>query len=434
VAGVGRLPSRAPGLGTLLRFQVGPLGAGVLGWALLAVAALPVLVGRSWRFAWAVRFWGVALVAVGVAWAGGRGWLPLRFQDPDVLLAAAGAALAGAVAMGAAAAQVDLRGYRFSWRQAAPLAGGLALCAAVLPVLGAATSGTWNLTSEEVARSVGWMSAQADQGAFRVLWVGDPATLPLDGWPLDGVDGVAYATSRNGPPEVTDLWPGPPSAATEAIGKAVQVARQGGTARLGRLLAPLGIRYIVVPEQLSTADASQRLAIPAALTRALGSQLDLRLLPSDPALDVYENVSWGPARALLTEAGAAALAAPQRSEADLAGGQPVLGGSGPVRFRGPLPAPGTVLLAESPSDRWQLEVRGTAAPRQDAFGVANSFATRDAGSARLRYRTPLYRYPLALLPFALWAWAAALLWRTRARPAPPEPDTQLIPILAGTSA
>ena len=116
-----------------MRFQVGPVGAGILGWALLAVAAMPLLVGRGWRFAWAVRFWAVALLGFGLAWAGGRGWLPVRLQDPDLLLAPAAAALAGAVAMGAAASQVDLRGYRFSWRQAAPLAGGLALVASVLP-------------------------------------------------------------------------------------------------------------------------------------------------------------------------------------------------------------------------------------------------------------------------------------------------------------
>ncbi len=434
VAGVGRLPSRAPGLGALLRFQVGPIGAGLLGWALLAVAAMPLLVGRSWRFAWAVRFWTVALLGVGLAWAGGRGWLPLQLQDPDLLLAPAAAALAGAVAMGAAAAQVDLRGYRFSWRQAAPLAGGLALVAAVLPIIGASTSGMWNLTSAEVARSVGWMPALAEEGAFRVLWVGDPATLPLDGWALDGAQGVAYATSRNGPPDVTDLWPGPPSAATDSMGDAVRVAREGGTARLGRLLAPMGVRYIVVPKQLSTDDGEPELGVPAALTRALGSQLDLRLLPSDPALDVYENVSWGSSRALLTDAAAGALGSGPGTGADLAGSQAVLQGSGPVRFSGPLPEPGTVLLAESPSGRWELRVGGQTADRVDAFGVANAFTAGAAGSAGLRYRTPLYRWPLALVPFLLWAAAASLLWRSRSRPALLEPDTQLIPIFTGSRA
>jgi GT2 family glycosyltransferase len=434
VAGVGRLTDLAPGLGDLLRFEIGPMGGGLFGWGLLAVAALPLLVGRGWRFAWAVRFWGVIIVGVGLAWAGGRGWLPVRLQDPDLLLAPAAAALAGAVAMGAAAAQVDIRGYRFSWRQVAPLAGGLALVAAVLPVLGAATDGSWYLTKEEVARSVGWMGPEVEQGAFRVLWLGDPAALPLDGWALDGEKGVAYATSRNGPPELTDLWPGPPSGATEAMGAAITVAREGGTARLGRLLAPMGVRYIVVPNQLANDGDPAELAIPPALSRALGSQLDLRLLPSDPALDVYENVSWGPGRALLADGAVAAIRSGTDVGADLAGSQPVLPGSGPVRFGGPLPGAGTVFLAESPSGRWELTVDGRKAGRVDAFGAANAFTVPQPGSAQLRYRTPIIRYPLAVAPFLLWAGAANLLWRTRRRPAPPEEDTQLIPILAGSNA
>jgi hypothetical protein len=356
----------------------------------------------------------------------------VRLQDAELLLAPAAAALAGAVMMGAAATQIDLRGYRFSWRQAAPLAGSLALVGAVLPILGAATSGSWHVASEEVARSIAWMPAQAEQGAFRVLWLGDPDTLPLDGWEFKGDQGVAWATSRNGAPEVTDLWPGPPSAATEAIGDAIGVARDGGTARLGRLLAPMAIRYIVVPKQLSTAgDTPEQLDVPAALTRALGSQLDLRVLPSDPALDVYENVSWGPARALLTDAGAAAVRTEAGTGVDLTGGQPVLGGAGPVRFSGPLPNPGTVLVSEAPSGRWELTLGGDRANRVDAFGVANAFTAGAAGSAKVRYRTPLYRWPLAVLPFLLWAGAASLLWRSRARPAPREDETQLMPILTG---
>jgi hypothetical protein len=218
------------------------------------------------------------------------------------------------------------------------------------------------------------------------------------------------------------------------MGDALGVARDGGTARLGRLLAPMSVRYIVVPKQVSTADGPEELPLPPHLTRALGSQLDLRLLPSDPALDVYENTAWGPARSLLTPAAAAALPGGSGTGADLTGSQPVLSGSGPVRFSGPLPGAGTVLASEAPSGRWELTVDGRAADRDDAFGVANAFTVPAAGPARLRYRTPLLRWPLALLPFLLWGAAAVLLWRTRARPLPPEPDTQLIPILAGTSA
>jgi len=197
----------------------------------------------------------------------------------------------------------------------------------------------------------------------------------------------------------------------------------------------MGVRYIVVPKQLSTGDdRPEELGVPAALTRALGSQLDLRLLPSDPALDVYENVSWGSLRSVLTAPAAGAVGTDGRSGADLAGSQPVLAGGGPVRFRGPIPGPGTVLLSEAPSGRWELTVDGQTVDRRDAFGVANAFVDSPAGPARLRYRTPLYRWPVAVLPFLLWAFAASVVWRSRARPVPPEPDTQLIPIYAGTRA
>ena len=66
--------------------------------------------------------------------------------------------------------------------------------------------------------------------------------------------------------------------------------------------------------------------------------------------------------------------------------------------------------------------------------MANVFVTAQSGSATLRYRTPIYRWPLALVPFLLWGAAAAVLWRTRTPSAPPEADTQLIPILTGRGA
>ena len=47
IAGVAPDPSRATGFGALLRFQIGPMGAAPLGWALLVAAALPLAIGQS---------------------------------------------------------------------------------------------------------------------------------------------------------------------------------------------------------------------------------------------------------------------------------------------------------------------------------------------------------------------------------------------------
>ncbi len=444
MTGVSRLPAVQPGLGELLRFQIGPMGAAPLGWALLVVAAVPLVLGRDWRLAWAIRLWMVALTCVGVAWAGGQGWIPLQFQSPDVLLAFSAAALAGSVALGAVAFETDLRGERFGWRQAVSVVAGGTVAAITLPVLGGAADGKWNMESTDLARSVAWMEPEAEAGAFRVLWLGDPAVLPLDSWRFQ--EGVGFATSRDGPPDATDLLPGRPSAATGRIAEVLRVAQDGGTARLGRLLAPMAVRYIVVPTQPAPGDSAPgdsgpggsgpasgsgdsgpggsgtgdsgppTPGIPPGLTRALGSQLDLRLLPADASLAVYENTAWGSGRELVPPAVAAGpIPTELGGGADLVGGQAILPTGGPVRFEGPVGVAGTVLLAESPSSRWSLRVGGRGTDRADAFGVANAFEVTGPGEGRLRFDTPILRYALVLLNLALWVGAIRFLMVTRPR-------------------
>ncbi|MFN2505646.1 MAG: glycosyltransferase family 2 protein [Acidimicrobiales bacterium] len=413
VAGIGPDAARAPGFGSLLRFETGPMGAAPLGWAFLVAAALPLALGRSWRLAWAVRLWGAALTATVFAWAGAREWLPVRLESPDVLLALAALGLAMAAGLGAAAFDLDLPGYRFGWRQLASLAAGAALVAGVLPVLAGARNGSWSLTDQEVARSLAWMGPEGRQGAFRVLWLGDPQVLPLDGWRLS--EGLAYATSRNGPPDATDLLPGSPSSATETIAGSLRLAQQGDTARLGRLLAPMAVRYIVVPVDRATGgEVSGRFPVTPTLTRALVSQIDLRQLPSDPAVAVYENTSWGPGRAVLPDRLSGTLPTDLGPGADLSGATPVLLEGGPVRFSGTVTG-GTVLVSEGGSSRWALSVDGDRASRRDAYGVASAYRPSGTGRAVLRYQTPIIRYGAILLQLALWALAVRSLFAFRRR-------------------
>ena len=299
-AGVDLPARRGLGLGALLRFQTGPRGAGVLGWALLVAAALPLLVGTGWRLAWAVRLWAVALGSVALAWVGGRDWLGGGLPAPEVLLAPAAIALALAGALGMKAFEVDLHGYRFGWRQVVSGLAAVAAAGAVLPVLGASIAdGRWGMPDHGWDQPLSWLDDRADEGAFRVLWVGDPETLPLAGWELD--EGLAYATSRDGLPDVTELWPGSSSGATRLLADAVLLARDGSTNRLGRLLAPMAVRYVAVPSRLAPdGDGAVPRPVPAGLVRALGAQLDLRRVDTDPALLLYENTAWVPGRATLT--------------------------------------------------------------------------------------------------------------------------------------
>ncbi|HEX2274203.1 MAG TPA: glycosyltransferase family 2 protein [Acidimicrobiales bacterium] len=413
ITGVAPSPADAPGLGALLRFQVGPLGAPPLGWAFLVAALLPLVLGQGWRLDWAVRCWAVVLLSVGVAWAGGRNWFPVRAQAADVLLAPAAVGLALAAALGAAAFEGDLSRYRFGWRQVASVVAGAAITVAALPVLIGAANGRWRLPSTELARSLAWMSPTRSDGSFRVLWLGDPEVLPLGTWNLG--DGAAYGTSRDGMPVTTDLLPGAPSASTRRIVAALGEAQRGDTARLGRLLAPMAVRYLVLPRQLSAGDrrGTQR-PPPAALAGALQSQLDLRLLPSDPAAVVYENTAWGPARAL-RPADDPVAAGLGTDGADLRGGRPVLEGVGPVQYAGDLPSAGRVLVSEAPSSRWELTVGGREASRETAYGVANAYTTSEAGSGVLRYRTPLWRYAALLVQVLLWVGAVRAIVGVRRR-------------------
>ena len=74
-----------------------------------------------------------------------------------------------------------------------------------------------------------------------------------------------------------------------------ETAGDGRTDRLGRLLAPMAIRYVVVPVRSAPAASNgAELPVPDTLISSLGSQLDLRKVDIDDALYVYENTAWIP--------------------------------------------------------------------------------------------------------------------------------------------
>ena len=413
LAGVPTTLDGSLGLGAYLRFETGPLGAAPLGWAFLLAAALPLVIGRSWRLWWATRLWLVALACFGVVWATGRGWLPGGFQTPEVLLAPAAAALAASAALGMVAFDIDLRRFRFGWRQLASVGAAGAVIAGALPVLGAAGDGRWRMPSAGVVQALGWTRAQERAGAFRILWVGDAAALPLDGWRLG--EGLAYATSRNGPPDTIDLWPGPETGADKLIPDALHEARRGDTTRLGHLLAPMAVRYLVVAERLAPGRIrAPRTPVPAALSRALAAQVDFKLVPSDPSVTVYENTAWGAGRAVVADG--VSVRATARG-ADLSGNRPVLRPErSPVRFRGPVPGDATVFLSDDASG-WELSVAGRDTSRAAAYGWAQSFQVASGGQGTLRFPTSPLRYGALALELALWAVALAFVLRARRRPA-----------------
>jgi hypothetical protein len=412
-------------LAELLRFQTGPTGATPLGWALLATAALPLVVGSEWRFAWATRLWAVAVSSWALAWVGGRGWLPFPSPPVEVLLAPAAAALATCAGLGLAAFEIDLRGYHFGWRQLVSTVAAAAAVVAVLPVLGSAADGRWHAPSEGFESVLSWMPDKRVDGDFRVLWVGDPEVLPIAGWRLAG--GLAYATSRNGLADVTTAWPGTSRGSTRLLAQGITLAEATRTTQLGRILAPLAVRYVVVVQRSAPAsEPGEARPVPAGLIDGLQSQVDLRRIDSDTSLVVYENAAWAPARAELPAAAAAASQSDDPSSArtvDLSAAKPVLPVQrGATSFAGPVDGPSRILLSEAPSDRWRLRVGGTDAPRHTAFGSVNSFVVAHGGAAEVFYATPAIRGVALGVQGGLWLVVVGWLWRRRRRRPRPAGD------------
>ena len=414
----------------LLRFESGPHGASPLGYGVAAAAFLAVLIGRGWRLSWAVRSWVLALVCWAPLWAAGQGWIDEGLPDPEVLLAPAAAALALAAAMGMAAFEADLSRYRFGWRQGASVVGGLALLGAVLPYLAGVADGSWGLPGRDFGAEVALLDQRAGPEPYRTVWIGAPGVLPLAAWPGEG--GGAVAGSRAGlqigvteraRPDATDVWLAPEAGATAELMAAVAAVLDGDTARAGRILAPMGVRYVIVADRSGpepyVAEASDPLPL---VTAAFERQLDLVEIDLNPALSVYENTVWGPARALLepdVEFGSDPLAA--RDLPDYEGAPVALPReSGHARASGALDEPTTLALAAGFDPRWRLEVGGQRVPGEEVMGWATAFrvggGVLDGGtSATLSYDTPAERSGLVAAQAVAWLLVLAFLARARAR-------------------
>lgn len=415
---VGGVRSLATALdvGHLLRFETGPIGGTPIGWAFVGAAVLPLLIGRDWRFDWASRSWMLALTCWSAAWLGQQPWFHFGLGPPEALLAPAAAALSLSIALGLIAFEVDLPGYRFGWRQVASVAAAVFVASGTLPVIAAAVGGRWNSPSAGVDSVLGFLRDERSAlGPFRVLWVGDPAVMPTSGWQLR--DGIAYATTDGGVPSLHERWAGSADGNTSLLADALRLADRQETARLGRLLAPFGVRYVILVDAASPAGGAV-LNAPPDLVRGLDGQLDLERVSVDPSLKVYRNAGWAPSRFQISSDRAAPFASssyfPAANALDLAGAPTALPqGHGPTRFTGEIGDRTYVYLSAASSGGWSLTVNGRTVPRTKALGWANGWTVEQGGRATLAYSTPALRWVLLAIQIALWGFAISRLVRLR---------------------
>jgi hypothetical protein len=415
--GLGAGPAGRLGLGQTLRFDTGPVGHGALGWALLVVGALPLIIGRGWRLEWAARLWAVSLVFFWWTWAGSRGWVPAL--PPEVGLAPAAAALAGSAALGAVAFELDLPGYRFGWRQLAAAVAAVALAVSSIPMLIASGQGRWHLPSQD-ARTVLAFLPDNHAGDYRVLWVGAPDALPLAARALD--PGVGLGASYDGEPALADLWITGRQGALPVLATDVHLVENRLTTKLGHLLAPAAVRYIIVPTHNAPAGSGAvAVTAPGSLLAGLPLQTDLQIVNADPNYTVYENAAWAPARMVLPATAAAVAAASAATgvrplqETDLTGIAPL--------GRQSVAAGSTVYVSATREGGWRLHQGGASIAPQPAFGWAMRFPiTAAGGPPRITGPSDSSLHGAQLVQILLWLAAitvAALDLRRRRTEHPP---------------
>lgn len=414
LAGNGASVGGSLSLGRLLRFESGPFGAAPLGWAFLVAAALPLLIGRSWRLEWAVRGWFVALTCWGLIWAGQENWIGFAMPPSEVLLAPAAAGLALAAGLGMAAFEVDLPSYRFGWRQAVSLLAALAVVVGALPALGGAVGGRWKVPTSDLNTILGGFIGQHQHHGqtARTLWVGDPEVMPVGAWRLD--DRLSYGTSNHGTPSVAERFATPSPRQSARLGDALALAIDGRTTRLGHLLASMGVQYVVIPDQaVPVPNRIRAHPAPLSLKAALASQLDLAPdNPGNAAVTVYRNTAWVPMPVAIQRR-------PGHNYTDAANldlpRAPVLTSRPSVTSgHGRLDQPGRVLLDAAENPGWHLSVNGATAKRSSALGWANQFKAPSVGKVSLSYRTSPVISILLVIQVILWLGALELWRRGRA--------------------
>ncbi len=413
----------APGWGEVVRFAIGPAARSPLVWLLVVSAALPLVLGRGARLLWAARLWVGALASWGLALAASHGDLGSFAPSESVVLAPAALAVAACVGLGISTFENDLAGRVFGWRQVVTVVALTFVVLGMLPVAVASVGGRWGLPSQGMEQPLAFLDQPSTAGVARVLWLGDPRALPSGGWSVE--QGLAYALTPEGLPSTEQvLAPAGPGPAGQ-VGEDVRLAVSGGTVHLGRLLAPAGVRYIVVvdalaPSMAGTGTPSVSAPPPAGLVTDLLAQADLRVVPGEFGVQVFANGADMPVTAeraaplpagttTATPSGATATPA----AADVQGWQPVLralASGGPATGT---VGTGTVYAGYAPAGSFSLRVDGRAVPGRPAFGWAAQYAVTKGRASLALSQFPLV--PLAvLLELALWVvLVVALVGRRR---------------------
>ena len=299
---------------------------------------------------------------------------------PEAGLTLAAFGLAVALGIGVSVLVDGIRTFRFGWRQPAAILGGVALLLPILAFTADAADGRWHAPRTGWVDSLAFTGELTSKGQFRTLWLGEPAVLPLD--PVVLPDGTGYTLTRNSSGNSSEMLRTPEEDADHVIDHAIELARDGLTNRIGRLLAPAGVRWVALPATQGPDGGVAPAPLPG-WRRALDGQLDLARLRTASGLVLYENLAWIPIRASVGRADAGAVPVGPRDPVRAALGTD-LSGATPLASGATAP-PGVVLWGEAYDSEWTPRRRarhsGTSAPSDGRTATGSRVPTRSASSS-----------------------------------------------------
>ncbi|CAB4559385.1 unannotated protein [freshwater metagenome] len=307
-------------------------------------------------------------------------------------------------AMGASLAS-DLGRGRLSWRQPFGALVGVIFAIGLVPTAVNSVQGSWHQPSLTLPQLLAQLPATSTDGDYRTLFIGDSRVLP--GAPLGFGWGISYSVINGPVAKVDEHWEIPETTVRENASAAMYGIVRGQTSRAGRLLAPLSVRFIVVPVidgAQSTRD--NPIAAPQGLVESLSRQLDLKRKFASPDVVVFENSSWLPVRSMLTDVGS--------QSSQLAGAQSMIAAD--ISGASALPAveyfnstvtaqvePGTLHLAVPFTPQWKVTVDGREFSSRPAFGLTNAYEIDTGGAATISFTASRWHSLLILVQFVTWS-------------------------------
>lgn len=392
------------GMLSLSRLDGGLMAIGILALGLYVPTFIALVVARAQMVVWATRAMVMVVLTGALLVLVDSGVIALSLPESGLLL--------GVVACGIALGAATLANMMFDETVVRPLGiwKSLATVALIAAIVGAAPAvskvadGRWGQPQTSLSQLLTQMPTNPSTGDYAVLFVGRSEVLPIAGQSIG--DGISFAISDDGELTLRDHWLPISSTLDEAVGSALRAVTSQQTVRAGRLLAPLAVRYIVVPIIDGAASTVERpLVAPAGLIANLSSQLDFRRVYSASDLVIFENVAYLPSLAVIDET-TSLLSAQAGSDVLLSSRlQSVLPlpRSGDIGSISSVIGAATVHGAIPFDDRLALDVQGVKVRSRIAFGGTTAFDSPIEGVARIDFDTSPIHYVLVLIQFLLWA-------------------------------